>query len=378
MGYASINTLQDVLKEQVFGHTRDAKKAAGRALGTMVELITYYLLREWGMGDCVSIERKLPEYGNMNITHNVEFLLHPIICKSILDIDFTPNLSVGKLKKKVPDNVFDDNSFKKTNVLLDKNLVLRNSCLLAECNDKIAIANYKGMDDRQVAWDVSYLYKSPFAMIECKRVGVEDGCKKGPQTIEKAKQGAYVARMTSSLQKVRDEKGIMNGLVYIDGKPVIMPYENLMDEIIKSDNLLKNFIMSIGVVSNHGNWFTSENQNKELKILSQSYDWLIFLTDKGLAQFVTDLLLNPKPCYAQVKKAFEDSYKEGKKTNIFTKSKISLDAHNAISSYFSNNIAIIERDWFNIISPEKKNLTNLKDVLCLLKNKDWRIIYDCR
>jgi hypothetical protein len=33
----------------------------------------------------------------------------------------------------------------------------------------------------------------PYAMIECKRVGIEEGTTKGPQTIEKAKQGAYVA-----------------------------------------------------------------------------------------------------------------------------------------------------------------------------------------
>jgi hypothetical protein len=31
---------------EVFGHTTDAKKAAGRALGTIVEIITFYLLKE--------------------------------------------------------------------------------------------------------------------------------------------------------------------------------------------------------------------------------------------------------------------------------------------------------------------------------------------
>lgn len=44
-------------------------------------------------------------------------------------------------------------------------------------------------------------------MFECKRVGVEEGMKKGPQTIEKAKQGAYVALKSASLQKVRDKNG---------------------------------------------------------------------------------------------------------------------------------------------------------------------------
>ena len=49
-------------------------------------------------------------------------------------------------------------------------------------------------------------------MFECKRVGIEEGMTKGPQTIEKAKQGAYVARMASSLQKIRSESGEMQGI----------------------------------------------------------------------------------------------------------------------------------------------------------------------
>ena len=45
------------------------------------------------------------------------------------------------------------------------------------------------------------LRRRPFAIFECKRVGVEEGMRKGPQTIQKAKQGAYVARTVSALQK---------------------------------------------------------------------------------------------------------------------------------------------------------------------------------
>jgi hypothetical protein len=48
--------------------------------------------------------------------------------------------------------------------------------------------------------------RKAYAIFECKRVGVEEGMSKGPQTIEKAKQGAYVARTASSLQKIRTEK----------------------------------------------------------------------------------------------------------------------------------------------------------------------------
>jgi len=143
------------------------------------------------------------------------------------------------------------------------------------------------------------IYK-PYAMFECKRVGIEEGTTKGPQTIEKAKQGAYVARTASSLQKIRTDKGEKYGLIYrSDNQPYIKPYVELMEEIVYSTDfeLLKKFILTIGIVSNHGNWFTSENQNKELKVLAQSYDWLIFLSDNGLAQFIDELIFNPsKSC----------------------------------------------------------------------------------
>ena len=66
----------------MFAHTKDAKKAAGRALGTMVELITYYLLREWGLCDYISIERGLPEFGDDEIRHNVEFTIASYFAKN--------------------------------------------------------------------------------------------------------------------------------------------------------------------------------------------------------------------------------------------------------------------------------------------------------
>ncbi len=45
MAYESVDKLQRVLAEEVFNHTKDPKKASGRALGTLVEIITYYLLK---------------------------------------------------------------------------------------------------------------------------------------------------------------------------------------------------------------------------------------------------------------------------------------------------------------------------------------------
>ena len=79
MAYESVDKLQNALGEQVFHYTQDKKKAAGRALGTMIEIITYYLLKTWGFNNSTSIERGLVEYGNDEISHNVEYSLHPII-----------------------------------------------------------------------------------------------------------------------------------------------------------------------------------------------------------------------------------------------------------------------------------------------------------
>ncbi|MDR2065878.1 MAG: hypothetical protein LBP85_09275 [Prevotellaceae bacterium] len=196
---------------------------------------------------------------------------------------------------------------------------------------------------------------------------------KGPQTIEKAKQGAYVARMTSSLQKIRTGTGESYGIIYKnDNSYIIKPFTALMQDVICScdKDLLQGFILTIGIVSNHGNWFTSENPNKELKVLSQSYDWLLFLTDNGLSEFIDSLLLNPSKKYVLIKETFLSSYKEGKRKNQFTKVQMNLDADKMLLEYFNTNIKIIER-WFNIITPKTRNLLDLKKDLDKLKTKNW-------
>lgn len=78
MAYESVDQLQKTLAETVFAYAEDKKKAAGRALGTLVEIITFYLLKTWGLGASVAIERGLEEYKNPDITHNVEYSLHPV------------------------------------------------------------------------------------------------------------------------------------------------------------------------------------------------------------------------------------------------------------------------------------------------------------
>ena len=79
MAYESVDQLQKTLAKTVFNYAQDKKKAAGRALGTLVEVITFYLLKTWKLNDSISIESSIPEYGNPDITHNVEYSLNPIL-----------------------------------------------------------------------------------------------------------------------------------------------------------------------------------------------------------------------------------------------------------------------------------------------------------
>ena len=374
MAFESVDKLQKVLAEEVFKHTKDPKKAAGRALGTLVEIITYYILKTWGLNNQISIERGLEEYGNPDITHNVEYSLHPIICSTILTINKTDkSLTANVILKELAKNGFDLANFERKNNSLLSDGILRNACTIATSKDSFLLCSIKSENKDILELYIFEQSRKPYTIFECKRVGVEEGMTKGPQTIEKAKQGAYVARSASSLQKTRTEQGDLHGIIYkSDGSYIIKPFVDLMEEIIYSNDkeLLRRFILTVGVVSNHGNWFTSENPNKELKVLAQSYDWLIFLTDKGLSEFIDNLLFNPIEEYKLIRETFLLSYLEGKKKNQFTKVQMNLEADRILLKYFESNIDNIE-SWFNIISPKNKKLETLKNELNELKNKNW-------
>jgi hypothetical protein len=380
MAYQSVDQLQKVLANKVFHYTKDAKKASGRALGTLVEIITFYLLKSWGFENSIAIEKPLSEYGNPEITHNVEYSLHPIL----RGYDFV-------LPKKLPitsyrllssiENDFPINGFeKKGNILLTSEFILRNSCIVANRKMPYAshlMSNLHSVTSDEVQVRLLEQFSKPYAMFECKRVGVEEGMKKGPQTIEKAKQGAYVARTVSSLHKVRLSSGELYGLIYKqNGEIYTKPYTELISDVVNSDDpeLLKDFILTVGVVSNHGNWFTSDNHNKELKVLAQSYDWLLFLTDEGLAEFITELLLKPQPLLKPARKAFLASYTAEKKKNAFTKVQMDYEADQVLQSYFVNNLTRIE-SWFNIITPRNSSIPKLHSQISQLRDKNWEVLH---
>ncbi len=377
MPYPSIDKVQTILAEEVFGYAKDKKKAAGRALGTFIEIINFYLLKTWDLEHSISIERGLSEYGNTEITHNVEYSLHPIFSKNqvVLEND-NKTITANKIITQLSKDGFDISTFSKTSNAVLKDNILRNACTIASNENNYLVAYLNSVDKDIILIDVLEQHKLPYAIFECKRVGVEEGMKKGPQTIEKAKQGAYVAKSVSSLQKIRTETGELNGIIYeSDNSFKIKPYHNLVEEIIFSNNseLLRRFVLTVGMVSNHGNWFTSENQNKELKVLAQSYDWLLFLTDNGLATFIEDLLLHPSKEYECIKTAFMASYNDEKVKNQFTKVQMNISANNALLKYFSENQMEIN-NWFNVISPKNQTLFDLKKQLNELKSKNWQNI----
>lgn len=375
MTIPSVDKLQNVLAESVFGYAIDKKKASGRALGTFVEIVAYYTLCAWGLRDSIAIEQRIPEFGNPELTHNVEFTLHPRVRTSEIVIEPLA-LPITSAKILASFGQLPEGAERKQQTLLGADRVLRNAAIIGDSPDRIVIANAHELSARSCKILVTELLRAPYAIIECKRVGVEEGMRKGPQTIEKAKQGAYVARTVSSLQRIRAADGRMQGLLELsDGRHEKDDYHVLLDRVIRGDdpNALRSLVLTVGVVSNHGNWFTSESHNKELRVLAQSYDWLLFLTDFGLCQFIEKLLLDPLPELKSARDAFLASYNKDASGNQFTKVRIAADADAALKAYFLHHAAEVE-GWYNVIAPHGKNLTTLRDELRILAEKNWEQI----
>ncbi len=378
MSYESADALQRTLTKDVFHYAKDSKKAAGRALGTLIEVITFHLLRSWGFRDGLAIERPLSEFANPDITHNVEYSLHPVL--KTRELNFTVKrlpITASKLRAEVWRGLDVEEGTDKERVLYTSDHVVRNCCTIWENEIGPYVAHLESRDALNCQVLVNHLYRRPYAIFECKRVGIEEGQKKGPQTIEKAKQGAYVARTVSALQKIRYQDGRLGGVVQKrDGSFNYGLYEDLLRDTVASTDpeILQGFILTVGVVSNHGNWFTSENQNKELRVLAQSYDWLLFLTDEGLGNFIRELLLDPKPELQAAREAFLVSYKAEKTGNRFTKVTMDASADAVLQDYFRENREKVA-SWFNVIAPAGRSLNLLRDELNILKNKEWVSFY---
>jgi hypothetical protein len=134
MSYPSVDALQRTLADTVFKYATDKKKAAGRALGTLVEIITFYTLKSWGFRNNIAIERPLSEYANAGISHNVEYSLHPLIAKTALPLEnYDLPLTSSKLRRELfKTNAAPEKLVVKTASILSRDGILRNACAFAE------------------------------------------------------------------------------------------------------------------------------------------------------------------------------------------------------------------------------------------------------
>jgi hypothetical protein len=366
--FQSVDVLQNALAGSVFKSTASPKKAAGRALGTLVELVTFYMLRDWGLEDGLAIERGLPEYGNASIRHNVEFTLHPTrVNETVPRRNADRSLTCREIDLSLRDYglELDAAALRRTARLIGSGL-LRHACVFAEEEGAFWVAYMTGDCEK---FEISQLREAPFAMFECKRVGVEEGQKKGPQTIEKAKQGAYVARSVSGLQRIARRDGSVAALVEeIDGRLKTHPdYYAFLQGAIDADDLdaLANVVLTVGVVSNHGNWFTAETQNKEMRVLAQSYDWLLFLTDAALAEFIQDVLQGEQDHFSATRDAFVASFGRQGGATRFTKVTVDAEADRELTDYFASEQPWSR--WFNVITPND-HIDKLREDLIRLKS----------
>ena len=140
MAYDSVDKMQKALADGVFSYAKDRKKAAGRCLGTFIEIITFYLLKSWGVAPSVGIERGLAEYKNPAITHNVEYSLHPVGSIDRLEIrNCVLPLTTAKIFRQFGDT-HHLHSFKETpRNLLTKEKIFRNACVIGEKEHQLLV-----------------------------------------------------------------------------------------------------------------------------------------------------------------------------------------------------------------------------------------------
>jgi hypothetical protein len=98
------------------------------------------------------------------------------------------------------------------------------------------------------------------------------------------------------------------------------------------------------------------------------------LTDEGLAEFITELLLNPVPLLEPARTAFLSSYAAEKRKNRFTKVQMDYAADQVLQAYFGDNSTRIER-WFNVVAPEDGSMSKLRAQVAQLRDKNWSAIH---
>ena len=84
--FDGIDEAQMALSNEIFDSARSSKKASGRAIGTLQEMLVYSILHHHNLDDRIYLEYPLPEQGLEEVTHAVEFSVHPKVGKRPADV----------------------------------------------------------------------------------------------------------------------------------------------------------------------------------------------------------------------------------------------------------------------------------------------------
>jgi hypothetical protein len=356
----TVDRVQQRLMKEVFDDRKDIKKTAGRALGVVQEVIIGYLLRHNGLSNRILLETDLPEYrpgsSEPGLTHRVEFTLHQLISTKMAAVKETKRngRSGSYLVSKQEAEEGLDGSLK-----LVSNLGLGGIYLFSIPFKQKSSIDFSSAGVFHVAECVSdkqceirTLSAAPVAYIECKRVGLEEGTATGPQTIEKAKQAAYVALRSSAVQKIRTPKGLYGAFYHnMDKNFKFQPYESVWEEIIRGRLVVPGAVRSVVFLGNMVNWFPGGVAKKDIKVLVENYDWVIWVEDAALVQFAEDLLFRKTKVAEAFKRQHSSNRKLGER--LFSKQSMWIPAHEELCSYIASNYQTIKKKWFRVLGREK-------------------------
>lgn len=374
MPYNSIDEIQSFIADSFFKKNKDPKKSAGRVLGTFVEIITYYLLKSFGFHKNMAIDTRLPEFDCRALTHKTELTLHRLRLLKSMAVDRNASFSSDDALKEFkfkPDDLLNDWM---NNWMYDRDFVLSPSEKIIDAphgssciKNGVTIGRSSrymyavSVDSSEDTCTCSKLECVPFAAFKCRRSGG-----RGSKTFKQVKQGIYVMRTFSALRRVKTSGGAMKGFVLCAfGKYILDDYFKLMERILIGDlRGLYGFTLTVGVVSNYGNWFTSDNPDDDIKALQHEYDWLLSISDDGLAKFAGHILSDAMPaCRAAFTSSCSvNSATRRKNINTFTKSFIDYDADVELTKYFTDNADEI-LSWFNVMFPAGGSIDMLKIIL---------------
>lgn len=364
--YDQMRNIQVALSDLVGG-----QKTAGRRLGMILEIMTFLFFQSQGLASSMRKGNQLPSFA-IDATHETDFSFHPVL-QSTTQIFTNQQQQVGVSRQPVPSRQFpiseqlsllDPDSL----IPIMKDKIIQNSnvnplaVIAVPEGDRKDSGNPSGQkicsnitslsSETGTRCDVSInrLANSAYAKVECKRVGIELTADSAPQTIEKAKQGAYAADHASSFQSIYTRGGEKLGVMLGD-RIRVGPYDQLRNQIINGEipGMLEGYCSTLFVFSEPSNWQTSNGVwKKDLEVLRASFDWVMYLEDEAFIHFCENFhLADSEGGDNSVRNWIHDNAKL---------SQIPWNAYNELMEYVRENPPA---EWFAVHTPEEGNTTLL-------------------